>query len=225
MNNRFILIIFIIILISTQGEIYKVFVDKEFGFFGVRANSTNFTSYENRTLYININDTVIWENWVITPNERVTIVSDNMLWNESTSLLSDRYKIFNYTFNKSGTYKIHLKENQIFKYPENFNNTKDNETKTNDTLPDYFRFQVRVPTKYQTIIVGKIPVENTEVTIIKPKNKIVARSGSNYSKYNEEEEEYIDYITPQIKIEKSISPYAKYTLLELLKSIFVDSNY
>ncbi len=225
MNNKFIFIILLLLIFSTQGEIYRVFVDKEFGFFGVRAYSMNLTSYQNKTLFIAVNDTVVWENWVIN-DERITIVSDNRLWNESDALLSDNYKTFDYTFNKSGTYKVHLRENQIFKYPENFNSTKDNETKKNDILPDYFRFQVRVPTKYQTIVVGKTALsalENSVATIIKPKNKIVAKSGSNYSRVVEEEEEYDNYdVVPQVtaKIEKVVSPYQKYTILELIMSIF-----
>jgi len=224
MNKYTLIILVILISFSTTGDLYRVYVDKEFGFFGVRENSTNFTNYQNKILYIDIGDRVEWENFVST-DERITIVSDNSLWNDSYVVLGWNYKVFGYTFNKSGTYRFHIKENQIFKYPENYNETISTEARTNETLPDWFIYQIRVPTKYQTIIVGKNISNTTKSIPQKPKNKIVAISGSNYTRKEEiEEEEYDEYsIVPQVtaKIDKKVSQYEKYTILELLKSLFV----
>lgn len=214
--NKNILIYFILLILlipSVSAETYRVFVDKEFGFFGVRASSVNITEYQNKTLFINVGDKVEWQNFVIT-DERVTIVSDNKLWNESESVLSGNYKMFGYTFNKSGTYRVHIKENTIYQPPENLSEA------INNSLPIWFNYQITTSVKYQKIIVGKsISITNKTITQ-KPKNKIVANN--TYSKYEEPEEEYEIETMPQVtaKIEKSTSSYQKYTILELIISIF-----
>ena len=200
MNKILYALLFIMLIPTVSAETYHVFVDKEFGFFGVRSNNTTeLISYDNKTLFIDIGDKVVWENYVVS-DERVTVVSSNKLWNETDVVLGWRSKTFGYTFNKSGTYKFHLKENQIFKEPENF-------TEPLNTS-NWF--------KYQTIIVGKKTNEKTTIT---KKNKIIATTNINQN--TEETEEYDEEIIPQIttEIEKSASPYEKYTILELLKSI------
>jgi hypothetical protein len=214
-NIIFIIIIFIITSQISSASSYRVFVDKEFGFFGVQSNSTDIINYTNSTLHINIGDTIEWENFVAT-DERVTIVSDNRLWNETDAILGWNYKIFSYNFNKKGTYRVHLKENSIYRLPEDYNWSKANEERTNKTLSEWFEYQVRVPLRYQIIVVG----DNTTSPEIKHKNKIIAKSGSNYTRTFEDEiyEESIVPITTKIK--ENTSKYRKYTLLELLKFLF-----
>ncbi len=209
------LIIFFTFISPAAANTYQIFVDKEFGFFGVRSNNyTELISYDNKTFYIDIGDTVGWENYVAS-DERVTVISDNKLWKDDSVILGWNYKVFKYTFNKSGTYKFHLKENRIFQAPENF-------TEPLNTS-NWFKYQVPIPTRYQKIVVGQGISTGTNTTQ-KLKNKIIASNPA--KKFNKietdaEEEEY-EEIVPQVtaKIEKAASPYEKYTILELLKSIF-----
>ena len=249
--NKFIFILLIIVIFSStvEASTYRVYVDKEFGFFGVRENSTNFTDYSNHTLYINVGDKVEWENFVAT-DERVTLISDNKLWKESDAILGWNYKIFRYTFNKTGTYKIHIKENQIFRLPENYTinsttriaeDTVNNEGngydygyvvdenhyydynygKVVEKLPAWFIYQVYVPTRYLTIIVGKELNTNNNNIDQKVKNKIIAKNSVHVSnsEINVDDEE--QPVSQAISVtEKKVSPYEKYTLLELIKSIF-----
>jgi plastocyanin len=205
-------VLFIIFMQPVSAETYKVYVDKEFGFFGVRSNNTTeLISYANKTLYIDIGDTVVWENSVAS-DERVTVLSDNKLWNDNDAILGWRSKEFRYTFNKSGTYRVHARENQIFQAPENFTDV------INTTI--WFEYQIYVPTKYQKIVVGSgisnnITQNNKNKIIVKPPIRNVVNSEETTLEDTPEE------IIPQMtaKIEKNVSPYEKYTLLELIKSI------
>jgi len=202
------------------ADTYRVFVDKEFGFFGVRSNNTTeLVSYSNRILYVDIGDKVVWDNYVIT-NERISIISDNKLWSDTAAVLGWNTKIFSYTFNKTGTYKFHVKENTIFNPDLNMTDFY------NSTI--WFKNQVTIPVKYQTIMVGINKSKNlndintTNKIQEKKRNKIIASNTAKYSNSpeNSEEDEY-EEILPQVtaKIEKVASPYDKYTILELLKSI------
>ena len=219
-SSKLIFILLILVIFSSTGDIYRVYVDREFGFFGVRENSTNFTNYENHTLFVNKGDRIEWQNFVTT-DERVTLISENKLWNESGAVLGWNYKVFGYTFNKSGTYKVYIKENQIFRLPEDFNRTSDNETKDNNTLPDWFRFQTYVPIRSMKIVVGTNFSNNTIET--QKKNKIIALTTVKSQNNIIDDEPYSNEIVPQVtaKIEQKVSPYRKYTILEFLKSIFI----
>lgn len=207
-NTNFIILVFLILIPTVSAETYRVFVDKEFGFFGVRSNnSTELIDYSNKTLYIDIGDKVEWENFVAS-DERVTIISENKLWN-NTVTLGWNYKIYGYTFNKSGIYKFHLKENTIFREPENFIGI------INSTI--WFDNQFRIPIKSQKIVVGSVIISANPTP---KKNKIVAPNIHNTIPENTEEEEY--EIVPEVttKIEIKIPKYEKYTILEILKSMF-----
>lgn len=219
MNYKF-FIILILIIFSTIGELttYRVYVDKQLGFFGVQANNSNITNYQNRTIYINLNDTIEWENFVTT-DERITIVSDNQLWNDSEGLLAWNYKIFNYTFNKSGKFKVHIRENKYYNPPEN--------TTSNTDLTPWFKYQEYIPTRYMTIIVGSNFSDIPTKIIQKKKNRIIVNNTYNTSIEEPEEEEYFENIIPKTteKIEKRVSSYQKYTILEFIKNIFGRGKY
>jgi hypothetical protein len=209
-KTLYIFILFILLIPSVSAETYRVFVDKEFGFFGVRSNnSTEIINYSDKILYIDIGDKIEWENSVAS-DERATIISNNKLWNDTDAILGWRTKTFGYTFNKSGTYTVHIKENAIFRTPENFTEV------INTSL--WFKYQTRIPVRSQKIIVGK-SVQQTP-TILQKKNKIIASIATK----SEEIEDYENYeeFVPQTTIipDKSISHYGKYTILELIKSIF-----
>ena len=90
-------------------ENYTVSLDREFGFWAVR--SDNFDRpivYNGHTLNIHTGDSVIWLN-TDSVGDRVTIVSDNMLW-EGGKILGGPGKKFRLTFNSSSLYQFHMVE-------------------------------------------------------------------------------------------------------------------
>lgn len=89
---------------------YRSSVDQDYGFYRVIDITThNPAKYENNTLTINIGDTVIWENDA-TPDEPLTIISEQGLWGNRSAYLRWNYQKFSYTFNQSGTYSVYIKE-------------------------------------------------------------------------------------------------------------------
>lgn len=107
---KLIFILIILISFSVTGELYRVFADREFGFWAVRAeNVSNNTNFMNKTLSINTGDVVDFVN-MDGNDDRITIISDNTLW-EGGVLLSGTGKRFNFTFNSSGYFRFHIVEN------------------------------------------------------------------------------------------------------------------
>lgn len=89
---------------------YRSSVDQDYGFYRVIDITTHKpASYENNTLTINVGDTVIWENDA-TPDEPLTIISEQGLWGNRSAYLRWNYQKFSYTFNQSGTYSVYIKE-------------------------------------------------------------------------------------------------------------------
>ncbi len=89
---------------------YRSDVDQDYGFHRVIDYTTHKpTSYVNRTLNINVGDTVEWINDA-TPDEPLTIMSKEGLWGNRSAYLRWNYQKFSYTFNQSGTYEIYIKE-------------------------------------------------------------------------------------------------------------------
>jgi hypothetical protein len=111
MNPKiFIALLLLLISFANTGDLYRVYVDREFGFWAVRTDNTSHTlNWTNKTLYIQTGDKVIWENGDGN-GDRVTVVSDNKLWNDSDAILGRINDQFNMTFNSSGTYTFHVKE-------------------------------------------------------------------------------------------------------------------
>lgn len=84
-------------------------MDQYYGFKRViEANYTPFT-YENFTLNIYVGDTITWVNDA-DPDEKLTILSEQNLWNESRGMLRWNYQFINYTFTQPGTYGVYIKE-------------------------------------------------------------------------------------------------------------------
>ncbi len=95
--------------VARKPLLYKSFVDQDYGFKRViEANYTPFV-YDNLTLNIHTGDTIMWINDA-DPDERLTIMSEQNLWNGSSGLLRWNYQYFNYTFTQPGTYGIYIKE-------------------------------------------------------------------------------------------------------------------
>lgn len=95
--------------VSRKPLLYKSYVDQDYGFKRViEANNTPFV-YDNLTLNIQVEDTVMWINDA-DPDEKLTIMSEQNLWNESSGLLRWNYQFLNYTFTQPGTYGVYVKE-------------------------------------------------------------------------------------------------------------------
>lgn len=95
--------------VSRKPLLYKAYVDQDYGFKRViEANYTPFV-YDNLTLNIRTGDTVMWINDA-SPDERLTVMSEQNLWNVSSGLLRWNYQHFNYTFTQPGTYGFYVKE-------------------------------------------------------------------------------------------------------------------
>ena len=102
--------------------VYKSSVDYDYGFYKVigsglkpasdsEPESTYFVTvnYRNKTLTINQGDTVSWTNY--DPKDwSMTIVSEQGLWGGDNSYLKQSYRTFSHTFNESGIYGIHIRE-------------------------------------------------------------------------------------------------------------------
>ncbi len=88
---------------------FKVFVD-DTGFYKVRDLNNSPIIYENHTLNIHVGDTVAWYSEI--DYGRITIVSEQGLWekNDTRAILISRG--FNYTFRSPGMYTFSIKEEQ-----------------------------------------------------------------------------------------------------------------
>ncbi|MCZ7397388.1 MAG: hypothetical protein O8C59_02615 [Candidatus Methanoperedens sp.] len=94
-------------------SVYKSYVDDVYGFFRVISINDNQSSApyikDNKTLTIFAGDKVIWVN---DADERLTIVSEQGLWdlNNTKARLLYQTSDFNYTFTRPGIYGVYLKE-------------------------------------------------------------------------------------------------------------------
>ena len=160
LNHKMIIVILLFTLsFSITGELYRVYVDREFGFWAIRSNETNHTiNYTQKTLNIKTGDTIEWEN-EDSAGDRVTIISDNLLWEGGKSLygLGDLYR---FTFNSSGIYKFHIEEqNRVILNASNvsnittvYNEEEDTyETTGSENNPISFE---NFPFQYQMIVVS-----------------------------------------------------------------------
>lgn len=130
MSRKIIFLVLVLLIFSyfpADGEVYVVFTDREFGFWAVRSyNISHKLNYTSRTLNINTGDSIEWMN-LDTEGDRITIVSDNTLW-EGGKILGGIGSKFRFTFNSSGTYRFHTVENTRVRL--NASNYSENETKT-----------------------------------------------------------------------------------------------
>ena len=90
-----------------EQKLYISNVDDLYGFYKVIASNGS-APYSNNTLTINAGDTVRWRS--VSPNYVLTIVSQEGLWNNSSSRLRQELSYFNYTFDKPGKYEVYIKE-------------------------------------------------------------------------------------------------------------------
>lgn len=89
---------------------YQVDVDNDYGFYRVIDRTTRKPiNYMNKTLNIRVGDTIIWVNDA-TPDDALTIINEQGLWENRSAYLRWNYQKFSYTFNKSGIYTFYVKE-------------------------------------------------------------------------------------------------------------------
>lgn len=135
MSGKIIFLVLVLLIFSSfpaAGEVYVVFTDREFGFWAVRSYNINHSlNYTSRTLNINTGDSIEWMN-MDNEGDRITIVSDNILW-EGRKALGGIGAKFRFTFNSSGTYRFHIIENMRVR----LNASNYSETKTTTTTITY----------------------------------------------------------------------------------------
>lgn len=94
---------------------YRSYVDQDYGFYKVsildlnRSLSYQNISYEDKTIIINMGDTIEWINYA-TPDWPITIISQQKLWEDRDAYLRWNYQKFNYMFNDPGIYTVSIKE-------------------------------------------------------------------------------------------------------------------
>lgn len=94
----------------SNTTIYRSLVDQDYGFYRViDVTAHKPAQYVNNTLTIYVGDTVIWENDA-TPDEPLTIISEQKLWENRGAYLRWNYQKFSYTFNQSGDYSVYISE-------------------------------------------------------------------------------------------------------------------
>lgn len=109
MKSTYMILIVLLLSFSVTGELYRVYTDREFGFWAVRAeNVSNNSHFVNKTLSIITGDTIQFIN-MDGNDDRINIISDNRLW-EGGALLSGTGKKFDFTFNSSGYFRFHIVE-------------------------------------------------------------------------------------------------------------------
>lgn len=89
---------------------YSVLVDQYHGFYRVyNVMSNKIVPYQNDTLNIYKGDTITWRNDAV-PDYRLTIISQQKLWDNNSADLKWAYKLFTYTFNTSGIYEVYVRQ-------------------------------------------------------------------------------------------------------------------
>ena len=95
-----------------QSVSFKSYVDGYYGFrkmVKINPEERPVYDYKNRTLTIYAGDTVIWVNDA-DPEEKLTIVSEEGLWDNTSAILRWSPKQFSYTFTDQGVYGVYIKE-------------------------------------------------------------------------------------------------------------------
>jgi plastocyanin len=109
------IILFLIPVSFAAPATYRALVDSDYGFYRVvditMPNVSSGYDAVNHTLWIQPGDTVEFMNDA-TPDEQLTIKSNDGLWNDSAGagILRWNYQKYDYTFNNTGEYTFSLKE-------------------------------------------------------------------------------------------------------------------
>lgn len=169
MSKVMIVLVLIILSFSFTGELYRVYADREFGFWAIRSNDTSHRlNYTDRTLNINTGDTVGWVN-EDTNGDRITLLSEDVLW-EGGKSLGYEGNFFDFTFNSSGKYRFSMSESRRFIANNTEQNTsvydEDTDTWINTTTTTPYTI-TNFPPRYQTIVVTGPTIGNGTYPITK----------------------------------------------------------
>jgi outer membrane lipoprotein-sorting protein len=89
-----------------EQKYYISYVDDLYGFYKVICMNGS-VNYSNYTLIINSGDNIRWDS-ATKNNYSLTIVSQEGLWDNSSSRLRYERSRFSYTFNKSGEFEVYI---------------------------------------------------------------------------------------------------------------------
>ncbi len=248
MNKVLFFMLLFVLSFSFTGEIYRVYVDREFGFWAVRSHDINHTvNYNGRTLNIRTGDTVEWENNDYTGN-RITIISDNLLW-EGGKSLGGSGSIFRFTFNSSNSYRFHIAEQSRFVASVTEENVstydEDEDIWTNTTVIKPYEITYFKP-QYQTIVVTgqqvgngtspikrSIPIPTDTINIPVPITDGIEETTLSYSEILIKSATPIPTtkptttITPEptpVSTPKPMESYQEFTLYEIIKKWYTIIN-
>ena len=109
MSKTLIVTALLIMFLSAGAISYRTYVDTDYGFYKVSIlnSSSNISTpidFSDKTLTINVGDTVEWINYA-DPDEKITLID-----NEGDHLLRWNYQKYSRTFQNSGTYTVNIKE-------------------------------------------------------------------------------------------------------------------
>jgi plastocyanin len=91
---------------------YLSLVDGYNGFNRITSSVGEPPLYENHTFNINVGESITWVN--NDPSDKITIISEQGLWQNDYVVLSHAGRRFSYTFNSSGIYTFSIKEYKRF---------------------------------------------------------------------------------------------------------------
>lgn len=135
---------------NSNSTTYRTFVDSYKGLYRViNMDTKDYAPYENKTLVVNIGDTVEWIN---DDDTGLTIISNEKLWKDKYGYMKSTWKRFNYTFTKSGNYTFYIRQyaakfqpQTIVVSPTNSIKSKENRTtKSNSTINTSRKTVVRI---------------------------------------------------------------------------------
>lgn len=116
-----VLLAILIVSGASAAITYNSYVDLDDGFDRVTVVDAptfpHYPNYTNNVLTINVSDTVSWGNTHnndLTKDLRITLISQQELWNEKDSYLKWNTRTFGYRFEKPGVYGVYVKENAKF---------------------------------------------------------------------------------------------------------------
>lgn len=160
--NRNVIIILILMLLSfsVTGELFRIYVDREFGFWAVRSdNISHILNFTDKTLNIRTGDTVIWENGD-GEGDRVTVISNNRLWNDTGVILGRVNDQYRFTFNSSGTFRFYVKESSRTSF--NISNQTNTLTKFYDEDTERWYYQ---KAKGKVIDIDRYPYQSMTLKV------------------------------------------------------------
>jgi VCBS repeat-containing protein len=231
MSGKIIFLVLVLLIFSSfpvAGEVYVVFTDREFGFWAVRSYNINHTiNYTSRTLNINTGDSIEWMN-MDNEGDRITIVSDNLLW-EGGKALGGVGSKFRFTFNSSGTYKFHTVENTRVRlnasnYSENTLTYEDDDgelhtiTISREMSTEQYNYQQQtIRVTGPTIGNGTYPVKKTVQQTPSPFTATIRSEVQVTARPTSTPTESLTQVVAAAVAPKPMESYQEFTIYEILK--------